>query len=101
MVEEIRLNDIGTTFKMTVKSGDTAEDISSATTKEYIFSKPDGTTVTKTAQFDSDGTDGILSYTTVDGDTDLVGVWKYHAYVVLTCGEFRTSIVSFRVYPNL
>ena len=101
MVEEICKDDIGTTFLYTVKSGDTAEDISSATTKEYVFIKPDGSTVTKTVQFDSDGTDGKLSYTTVDGDLDQVGVWRYQPYVVFDCGSFRASKVSFRVYPKL
>ena len=57
---EIRVGDIGTKFQVTVKDGASVVDISSATsTKQIILKKPDGTTLTKSATFSSDGTDGL------------------------------------------
>jgi len=44
---EIHINDVGTKFLVTVTDGTSAVNISSATTKEFIFQKPSGTKLTK------------------------------------------------------
>ena len=99
---EIRVGDIGTQFKVTIKDGTSVVDISSATsTKQIILKKPDGTKLTKAATFLSDGTDGIMYYSTVDGDLDVPGVWKLQGKVVITGGPFSTDIYSFKVHRNL
>lgn len=94
---EIRKNDIGTLFKVTINDGSATKDISYATTKQFIFKKPDGTIKTVTAGFYTDGTDGLLSYTTVSGDLDSVGLWKLQARVASTNNDKRTDVASFRV----
>ena len=104
--EPAQVNDIGTTFRVTVydstSTGDsTVADISTATTKQMIFSKPDGTTLTKTAVFGTDGSNGVVEYVSVDGDLNMAGTWHLQVYVVTPAGEWRTDVGHFRVYDNL
>jgi hypothetical protein len=99
---EIHKDDIGVVFEFTVKDQDgVVVDVSGASTKTFIFDKPDGTNVNKTASFGTDGTDGILTYTTVSGDLDQIGIWHHQAHVVIPSGDFHSDITEFRVYPNL
>lgn len=98
---EIHVDDIGTEFLVTIQANDTFVDISSATTKQFIFQKPDCSKLTKAVSFDSDGTDGKLSYNTTSGDIDSAGTWKLQALVVLTSGTYHSEITSFKVHPNL
>jgi len=98
---EIHEGDIGTLFKATFKDGTTVVDISTATTKQLIFKKPSGSELEKDASFYTDGTDGILTYTTVSGDLDEIGTWKVQGYVVLVSGSWKSDIHTFKVYRNL
>lgn len=98
---EVRVGDIGTRFKVTLKDGASVVSLSSATTKQIILKKPDGTKLTKSATFSSDGADGIMYYDTVSGDLDVAGVWKLQGKVVITAGTFSTDIYSFKVHRNL
>ena len=100
-VEEIHQYDIGTIFRMTVKSGDDAVDISGATEKYILFKKPDATVVTQDAEFLTDGSDGIIQYTTVEDDLDLTGKWKIQARVILSSGTWSSDIGEFTVYKNV
>jgi hypothetical protein len=99
--EEIHVNDIGTVFKILIKDGEDVQDISTASTKNIIFLKPDGTSVTKSGTFTTDGTDGYIQYTTVLDDIDLVGIWKIQAHIIMGTLNFKTDISPFRVYANL
>jgi hypothetical protein len=100
-VEEIHLYDIGTSFEITLKDCDVVVDVSSASLKEIIFKKPDKTTVTKTADFKTDGTDGIIQYITVLDDLDQKGSWYIQAKVTLPTGTWSSNTEKFKVYPNL
>jgi len=105
MDKEIQVGDIGTVLKFTIR--DYGEDltpivdISTATTKQIILQKPDGSTVLKTATFETDGTDGVLTYTIASDDIDESGQWKAQAIVVLSTGRWSTNIDEFFVKPNL
>ena len=92
-------------FRLTFKDqDDVAVDISSETTKQIFFKKPDKTVVTQTAAFPSggSGTDGIMEYVTISGDLDTVGTWEWQGYVILTDGsEYRTDRDEFLVLDNL
>jgi len=97
---EIHQNNVGTEFRVTVLESGTAVNVSSAT--NYIrFSKPDNTVVSKNASFYTDGTDGIITYTSASGDLDVVGTWKIQAFVDFGVNEFYSDISTFRVYKNL
>lgn len=82
MSDTIRKGDIGTVIRCTVKEAGSALDLSGATTKQIKIQKPDGTILTKTAAFTTDGTDGQIQYTTISGDADLIG--RYEIQVVIT-----------------
>ena len=98
---EIHQNDIGTKFVVTVKDGSSVVNISSASTKQIIIKKPGGATLTKSAVFSTDGTDGIIYYSAVSGDLDETGTYKIQGKVIITDGTFYTDIQSFKVHRNL
>lgn len=101
MAEEVHKSDVGTKFRVTLKDASTVVDISAATTKEIHFYKPDGTTLEKTATLYTDGSDGIMEYTTVAGDIDQTGTWRIQAYIVTSSGSWKSSVEQFVVYENL
>jgi hypothetical protein len=101
MSHQIQKGTIGAEIILTVRDQANAIlDISTATTKEIIFRKPDGTTVTKTAVFVSNGTDGKVKYTTVSNDLDQVSVWKMQARIVTPTMDARTTLATMAVLKN-
>ena len=98
---EIHQYDVGTIFRVTLMDGTVAADVSGATAKSIIFSKPSGTVVEKDAAFYVDGSDGIIQYTTVTDDLDETGTWKIQARVTLATGTWSSDTQKFKVYPNL
>lgn len=101
-VNEIHLNDVGTRLGVTVKEGGSVVDISGATaTKQIKLYKPSGTTVTKDADFTTDGTDGKMEYVTVADDLDEVGVWRIQGYLSFDGWTGHTDISEFEVFENL
>lgn len=101
MSNEIRQYDIGVQFILTITEDSSALDISLATTKEIIIQTPSGTSTTYTATFLTDGTDGKIYYTSVDGDLDNIGQHKIQAKVVLSGGTYKSTIEKFKVKANL
>lgn len=101
-MDEIQLNYIGRVFEVLVKNqDDEIENVSTATTKEIIFRKPDGNTLTKTALFTTDGTDGYIKYTTIDEDLDTLGIWEYQYRIVKGSNDWKGPISKFRVLRNV
>lgn len=99
---EIRLNDIGLDFIITIYSGGSIKDLSTFTTKQLIFRKPSGTSVTKTADFITDGTDGQIRYLTLAGDLDETGIWKIQARISDGgVNDKKTDMATFTVGENL
>ena len=98
---EVHKDDIGTVFEVALMDGSSIVNVSAATTKEIIFEKPDGSTLTKTAEFVTSGSDGKIDYTTVAGDLDTIGRWKIQAYVVLAAGSWKSDVAEFSVHDNL
>lgn len=99
---EIHVNDIGTIFRVEIKNASgSIVDISGATSKNIYFQKPDGTDVTETASFTTDGTDGLIQYQTLAADLDQVGLWSYQAKVELPTGTWSSSIIYFDVFSNI
>jgi hypothetical protein len=101
IVEEIHFGDIGTILESTIKNINSPVDISSATTKNILLQKPSGAILTKAGNFTTDGTDGLLDYTTISGDLDESGVWQIQAHVILGSGDWHSDIKNFSVFPNL
>ena len=76
-----------------------AADISSFTTLQFVIERPDGTKVTKDADFETDGTDGILSATLTEADGVFTqkGYYQVQAILATTTQHFPTSVYGFDV----
>jgi len=102
MAADIRVGNYGGVFRATVKDeDDAAVDISGATTKEFRFLLPDGTTSDKSCAFYTDGTDGILDWVVTSGFIDQAGSWWVEAHVVTPTKGFRTDAHAFEVKGNI
>ena len=98
---EIHLDDVGTRFEVTIKDDGVVVDISAASVKEIIFKRQNGSLLTKSASFTTDGTDGRIDYTTVSGDLTQVGIWNIQAKITLGSGTWRSEVEEFEVFDNL
>jgi len=105
MTCEIHINDIGTIFEVTIVDCQVPPvfvDVSSATVlKEIHFRRPDNTAFSRDAVFKTDGTDGIIQYTTILDDLDFEGPWNIQGKVMLTGGTWHSELGSFDVIANL
>lgn len=99
---EIHIGDIGTQILVSVTDQDGGvADLSLATSTLYSIEKPNGITLEVNADLYTDGTDGILSYSVVDGDFDVAGIYKIQPKIIFSSGSYSGSISTFRVYKNL
>jgi hypothetical protein len=56
--------------------------LSGASIKEFHVQPPSPEDVREwTAEFVNSGTDGLLKYTTVENDLDVVGIWSFQVYI--------------------
>ncbi len=99
-------DDVGTIFRITIQEciADvlTPVDVSSQTSMNFYFKKPDDSVITRAPAFTTNGVDGKLQYITVIGDMDQAGVWCLQAEVILASGgPWRTSIIKFDVEEKL
>ena len=98
---EIHVGDVGTRFLMVIQDENKIVDISTATTKTIYLGKPDGSKLTKTAQFVNNGADGQIYYTSIAGDLDVAGSWSIQGAVAMPSGTWHSDITKFMVYANL
>jgi hypothetical protein len=98
---DIHVGDVGTVFELTLQEDGVAVNISTATLKQFIYTKPSGTATTKTASFTTDGSNGKLRYVSLANDLDTAGVWQLQAYVELPTGKWHSTVIQFVVEPNL
>lgn len=96
-ITKVRLNDVGTIFRVRILEDTTPVDLTASTDKHIIFTKPDGTQVTQEADFYTNGSDGYIQYTTIAGDINQTGLWNLQGYVQFTNQSWHTSIDSFLV----
>ena len=96
-MSEIHKEDIGTLFKLTIVDQDgVIVDVSSDPSPEIKF-KVGSQVLTRVAKFTTDGTDGVIEYTTVSGDLNVKGNWTMQGHIILTSGEWHTTKVNFKV----
>lgn len=101
-MSDIHVGDIGTVFEATIIDQTGAiVNVSSASTKQLWFGKPDGSVLQKPALFSTDGTDGKIRYMTVGGDLSSPGVWTLQGYVVMPAGTWHSDTVQLKVAGNL
>ena len=99
--DNIYLDDGGQECKLTFIDTDTdaAADISGYTDSQLmIFTDPAGTETSETAAFDTDGSDGIITFTPGDGYFDTAGDWFVRGRVTTTTATLSTQNFSFKVH---
>lgn len=102
MAAELHIGAVGVILRATIKDqAGTAINVATATLKQIKLEKPDGTRAAKTAAFYTDGSDGVIQYTTVAGDLDMANDWKAEAYVETPTRIIPTSIHTFTVHGNI
>ncbi len=101
MSDKIYLDDIGTVLELTITADGVAVDVSGASVKNIIFEKPDRTSITRTASFTTDGTNGKIDYATIADDLDQYGEWSIQGFITLPSGSWHTDVGKFQVYDNL
>ena len=84
-----------------VSGTSTILDISTASSLSLVFKSPSGASNTKPATLYTDGTDGKIYYTTVDGDLNQVGTWRIQAIVNIGGGIYRSDVGTFKVFENI
>ena len=107
MTEEIHKGDIGTVFEVTMydELGGIV-DLSDAGVMEIKWQRRNGAdplvTVTNTAVWKTDGTDGKMQYTTTTvAELDYVGKWFRQGYAEKPSGQWNSDIQEFEVHENL
>ena len=99
--DKIVVGDFGQVAKLTFIDVDTnaAADISGyATTIQMIFTDPVGSDTTKTATFDTGGTDGVIKYTIETGLFNKAGTWVVRGRVKGASSTLSTEKHSFKIY---
>lgn len=85
-----RIGNIGTIFRATIQVD--IGDLSTATRMEFHVLKPDGTTVTWTAAWTTNGTDNKMEYKTLTAnDLDQKGDWQLEGYAETPDGKWTTA----------
>jgi len=83
--DKIFVGDEGTILEVTVydcnEGSEQPLNIGSASVKNIILKKPDGTEITIPAAFVTDGTDGKLQVIPSPGTIDVPGAWSIKAYL--------------------
>ena len=88
----IQNGDIGTILETTIKDGGTAVDISGASGIVFTANPPGAAVKSFTAAFKTDGTDGVVNYTTVSGDINVSGTWRIQSLVTFSATKILRSI---------
>jgi hypothetical protein len=98
-LKAIVAGDYGQRIRLTFVDVDTdaAADISAySSVIEMIFTKPNGESVTKTASFVGDGSDGRIEYTLEAGFLT-AGVWRVRGRVQSGAAQLTSERISFEV----
>lgn len=97
-LENIVAGDYGQAIELTMLDSDTelAADISGYSTIQMIFTDPDDVSVTKTAAFKTDGSDGVISYT-VESGLLTAGIWSVRGRVSTGSAQLTSTKHKFEV----
>ncbi len=100
---DIRVGDVGTAFRLTVRDEEGAiVDLSTATLMRLLFRPPKGAARSKPAELVTDGTDGQMRYVTQSpSDLDKAGLWEVQAYVEVPGWRGHSGTYAFDVKRNL
>jgi hypothetical protein len=99
----VHVGDVGTVITVTIveDDGTTAINVSTATTKKIYIKKSDGTVITGTASFTTDGTDGKIYYTIASGNLSIPGTYQAQGYVEIGSAKYYSTVGTFTVRKNI
>lgn len=90
MTDEVTVNDIGITFRVTMTENDQVIDIGLATARRLYLKAPDGQVTEYAATLYTDGSDGILEYKTTAA-LGQRGKWQYRGGISFSATEYYNS----------
>lgn len=96
---EIHVGDVGTVFSLNIYQDGELADLSPAIDLKFIFLKPDGVCIERTASIGANN--HIMTYTSIAGDLDVAGSWKMQGKVTFAASSFSTDAQKFKVYDNI
>jgi hypothetical protein len=97
----LQVGGVGVIIQLVIKQNFGVLDISSATNKQIILKKPDGSSQICDASFFTDGQDGLIYYRTREGDLNLPGTYLAQAKIETPSFTGYSSQTSFVVSANL
>lgn len=96
------VGDTGTSLRILFEDENEAVlDISAASTKEMLLKKPDGTLITLTGIFVTDGTDGLIEFITLSGTFNIPGRWKIQGHIISGGSDWHSTTDNFKVLEIL
>ncbi len=98
---EVQVDGFGWNIDLRMVEQGSPIDISTATLCDYVSKKPDGTRMTVTAVFVTDGSDGKLRHLVAQGEIDVVGTWQIQTHVVTPTQDLWSRALVFEVKGNL
>ena len=102
MAGQLRKYDIGSVIRVTVKENGQIFDASGAVVKMMKLRKPSGDVLEVPADFQTDGSNGILQYVTVEDDLGETGPWTGQVFLEFAANAaWHTEPWSFTVGGNL
>lgn len=78
-----------------------ALDVSGATTLEIFLRDPALATTTHAATFTTDGTDGLIQFTTIAGTFGSDGCWTVQGHVATVSQDWKSNTEEFTVLGNV
>lgn len=84
--------DIGTILEATVKEDDASVNLVGSTSVKFSAHPPGGTVKSFIAAFTSDGSDGKVRYTTLDGDINVPGTWRIQVLITFSASKILRSV---------
>jgi hypothetical protein len=103
-VDYVHNGDFGTEYLINIEENGSALDISAyvGQTIEMYFKPPAGASrKTVTAAMKTDGTNGQVTYTSIAGIIDAVGLWKIEVHLAKTGSDFGSQVGEFEVQARL
>jgi 5-hydroxyisourate hydrolase-like protein (transthyretin family) len=103
----LRQGDIGTRLHTQIRDGRGVVNVAAATSLEVRIVPPSGGGLTRTATFDTidgngTGSDGRISYTTVDGDLAATGPYGVQFVIGFAGGlSWATEVTTINVEPRI
>ena len=101
MAGQMRMYDIGSVIRVTVKENGKPFNASGATST-FRLRKPSGVMEERPGSFQTNGADGIVQYTTVADDLDEAGPWTGQVFLDFAVdAQWSTEPFNFTVGENL